>query len=158
ALNWLPALVRVSAEHATPVAGLACVANGLAAVVLSAFLVEMARFTGPGGAVERIALSVWVVAYLGFLPSFLVQLQLGRADGDPVRGAVALALAIFVAKGCDIGAYFTGRLIGRHHMTPVLSPKKTWEGAAGGFVLAVVVAFALNQLRPVIPGGMAGTI
>ena len=37
-------------------------------------------------------------------------------------------------KCCDIGAYFTGRLLGRHRMTPVLSPKKTWEGAAGGLV------------------------
>jgi CDP-diglyceride synthetase len=52
----------------------------------------------------------------------------------------ALALTIFVPKMCDTGAYFTGRLLGRHKMTPVLSPKKTWEGAAGGLLLAVVAA------------------
>ena len=46
-------------------------------------------------------------------------------------GTAALALAIFVPKCCDIGAYFTGRLLGRHQMTPVLSPKKTWEGRRG---------------------------
>ena len=73
-------------------------------------------------------------------------------------GSVALALAIFVPKGCDIGAYFTGRLIGRHRMTPVLSPKKTWEGAAGGLAFAVAIAFALNAFRPVIPGGTAGIV
>ena len=70
---------------------------------------------------------------------------------------IALALSIFVPKGCDIGAYFTGRLIGRHRMTPVLSPKKTWEGAFGGLALAIAVAFGLNSLGPVIPSGPLGT-
>jgi phosphatidate cytidylyltransferase len=68
------------------------------------------------------------------------------------EGAVALALAIFVPKMCDTGAYFTGRLFGRHKMAPVLSPKKTWEGAAGGIGLAVVTAVALDQLGPSLSG------
>jgi len=125
------------------------------ATILATFLLEMATFEGPGHSVERISLTVWVVAYLGILPSFLVNLQLGRTDG---LGPVSLALAIFVPKGCDIGAYFTGRLFGRHHMTRVLSPNKTWEGAVGGLLTAVLVAFGLDRLGPVIPGGAAGTI
>jgi phosphatidate cytidylyltransferase len=151
-LNWLQTI-----RHPEHIRGAwECVAQGFAGVVLAAFLVEIANFTAPGGSVERIAGAVWLVAYLGVLPSFLIQLQLGR--GDPVLGAVALALTIFVPKGCDIGAYFTGRFLGRHRMTPVLSPKKTWEGAAGGLALAVAVAFGLNNLGPVIPGGPAGVI
>jgi len=125
------------------------------ATILATFLLEMATFEGPGHSVERISLTVWVVAYIGILPSFLVNLQLGRTDG---LGPVSLALAIFVPKGCDIGAYFTGRLFGRHHMTRVLSPNKTWEGAVGGLLTAVLVAFGLDRLGPVIPGGAAGTI
>src|SRR5438874_2297963 len=81
--------------------GLTAVLYAFAATVLATFLVEMATFQAPGGSVERIALTVWVVAYLGVLPSFLVNLQLGRGDG---LGPVSLALAIFVPKGCDIGA------------------------------------------------------
>jgi phosphatidate cytidylyltransferase len=158
ALNWLPIVLRQAGKPCASPDGLGYVAQCFAAVVLVVFLIEMARFTGPGGAIERIAVAIWLVAYLGLLPSFLVQLQLGRWDADPVRGAVALALAIFVPKGCDIGAYFTGRLIGRHHMTPVLSPKKTWEGAIGGVAFAVAVAFGLNSIAPVIPGGPLGTI
>src|SRR5262249_50867561 len=60
-----------------------------------------------------------------------------------------LALTIFVPKCCDIGAYFTGRFLGKHRMTPVLSPKKTWEGAAGGLASAVLVAFVINAFDPV---------
>ena len=37
-------------------------------------------------------------------------------------------------------------------MAPVLSPKKTWEGLAGGLVLAALVAVLMNRLGPVLPG------
>jgi phosphatidate cytidylyltransferase len=137
------------------------VIQGFAALTLLAFLVEMARFQSPGGAVERLALTVWTVAYLGLLPSFLLQLRVARVSAnteDVHGGTIALALAIFVPKGCDIGAYFTGRVIGRHRMTPVLSPKKTWEGAVGGLAAAVAIAFGLDYYGPVIPGGPAGVV
>jgi phosphatidate cytidylyltransferase len=137
-----------------------------AAVVLAAFLIEMATFrppdpgaeNGTGRVVLRIALLVWTAAYLGLLPSFLVQLR-WRPPALPEEvsydGAGALALTIFAAKSCDIGAYFTGRLLGRHPMTPVLSPKKTWEGLAGGLVLSAAVAVAINRLLfvPALRGG-----
>lgn len=123
------------------------VSMAFAAVVLAAFLAEMAIFKEPGGATVRVALIVFMAAYLGLLPSFLAQLRWtpGTAEGRD-SGVVAVALAIFVPKACDIGAYFTGRLLGRHRMSPVLSPKKTWEGLAGGLVVAAVVAVALNRL------------
>ena len=55
------------------------------------------------------ALTVWLVLYLGLLPCFLAQLR--WLGDEPARGTMALALAIFVPKSCDIGAYFTGRLL-----------------------------------------------
>lgn len=135
------------------------------AVVLLAFLVEMARFrsaiqlaeystTSSGGIVIRIALLVWMTAYLGLLPSFLIQLRwldAGAAAPRDARGA--LALAIFVPKCCDIGAYFTGRLLGRHPMSPHLSPKKTWEGLIGGLLLSAAAAVAMNRPLSVVRGG-----
>jgi phosphatidate cytidylyltransferase len=96
-------------------------------------------------------LTVWIVGYLGLLPSFLTQLRWldGTASGSNDQwGAVAIAMAIFVPKVCDIGAYFTGRFLGRHRMTPILSPKKTWEGAAGGLVASVLTAIGIDRLGP----------
>jgi phosphatidate cytidylyltransferase len=122
------------------------VAGAFAAFVLAVLLVEMATFREPGASTTRIALAVFLVAYLGVLPSFLVQTRWLGADST--AGLIILLLAIFVPKACDIGAYCTGRLLGRHPMTPLLSPKKTWEGAAGGLVLAAAVAVALDRLGP----------
>ncbi|MFR8011073.1 MAG: phosphatidate cytidylyltransferase [Clostridia bacterium] len=39
----------------------------------------------------------------------------------------------------DIGAYFVGRFLGRHKLSPKISPKKTVEGAAGGVVFAALI-------------------
>lgn len=46
----------------------------------------------------------------------------------------------------DIGAYFVGVLFGKHKMTPVISPKKTWEGLIGGLVFGVLAALVLSLL------------
>lgn len=44
----------------------------------------------------------------------------------------------FCAWGTDTFAYFTGVFFGKHKMAPVISPKKTWEGAIGGVVFTAV--------------------
>ena len=124
-VNWVPHLVGGSEP-------LAWLAGALAGVLMLLFANEARLFQEPGTATRRLAASFFVVGYLGFLPCFLTQLR-WRSDG-----ALALAAAIFITKSCDIGAYFTGRLLGRHRMSPILSPKKTWEGAAGGLILATL--------------------
>lgn len=114
---------------------------------LTLFLVEMAYYRHPDGVMVRMSLSLWLVAYLGILPSFLVQLR--WTEGPAHSGTLALILAIFVPKCCDIGAYFTGRWFGRNRMSPALSPKKTWEGAVGGLALAAVATVIIDQYAPV---------
>jgi phosphatidate cytidylyltransferase len=86
------------------------------------------------------------VAYLGFLPCFFAQLRWLTPDAQV--NSVGLALAAFVPKCCDIGAYSAGRLFGQHRMTPTLSPKKTWEGALGGLATAALVAIVIDRLGP----------
>lgn len=131
------------------------------AAVLAGFLWEMATYRAPGGSVSRISLLLFAVGYLGVLPSFLAQLRwwpAGQAEAD-LRGEAALALTFFVPKFCDIGAFFTGRLLGRHPMTPRLSPKKTWEGLAGGLVASVLIAAAINHwVWPVAGGVVAASL
>jgi phosphatidate cytidylyltransferase len=147
ALTGWPAHLELSWLGSDPWRHLAWMFAGL---VLAGFLYEMAVYQGTDGAVVRCALFVWMLAYLGLLPAFLVQLRFWPADAPrpELHGAAALALVIFVPKCGDIGAYFTGRYLGRHPMTPRLSPKKTWEGLAGGLAASMVTALVLNLLVP----------
>jgi phosphatidate cytidylyltransferase len=62
------------------------------------------------------------------------------------RGAYALYFFGAVIFLGDTGAYFFGKLIGRHKMTPLASPNKTWEGSVGGIIFAVLGALAARQL------------
>jgi phosphatidate cytidylyltransferase len=108
--------------------------------------------------VSRIAMNVLAAAYLGLLPSFFVQLRWPLGDlpdegPGSYRGGLVLALVLFVPKCGDIGAYLAGRFLGRHKMTPALSPKKTWEGFAGGLVGSVFAAVVLNRFGPLLQGG-----
>ena len=45
----------------------------------------------------------------------------------------------------DTAAYFVGRFFGKHKMAPVLSPKKTYEGLAGGVVFTILFSYLLTQ-------------
>jgi phosphatidate cytidylyltransferase len=149
AANWYPA-VRDRFEHA-PASPWALIVGVFAGVQIGAFLLEMRRYNGESGAVvPRLGLTLLAVAYLGLLPCFLAQVRWLTAD--PVRSAVMMALVVFVPKGNDIGAFFAGTFLGRHKMTPVLSPKKTWEGFAGGMLAGAAVAVGLGAAEPVFHG------
>ncbi len=59
----------------------------------------------------------------------------------------------------DTAAYYVGRSLGRHKMAPVVSPKKTWEGAAASAVASVVFgAFYLPYFIPAVAPWAAGLI
>ena len=54
-----------------------------------------------------------------------------------------LIIFVFIADCTnDIGAYFVGVLFGKHHMTPRISPKKTWEGFAGGIIVSLICSLS----------------
>jgi phosphatidate cytidylyltransferase len=152
AMNW-PHVFLVPVAGSGDLRGLdakSAVIGMFVAVVLMAFLLEIANYRGPGGNVARVANVVLVTVYLGLLPSCLIQLRWLPDD----RSGVALLLAIFVPKCCDIGAYFTGRIFGWHQFSPLLSPKKTWEGFAGGMLFAVGTAVGLSFAAPVFRYGI----
>ena len=71
---------------------------------------------------------LYVPLLLGLLPSIYAM------EGG--RGWIFVALA--VGWFGDTGGYFAGRAFGKHKMLPMISPKKTWEGFAGGVALAIV--------------------
>lgn len=101
-------------------------------LILLAFLREMYAYQAPGDSVLNLALTVCGWSYLGLLLTVLVELRVGQVT--PAQGILAIGSLILFVKLGDTGAYTIGRLFGRHKVTPVLSPGKTWEGVAGAVV------------------------
>ncbi|MGI5160302.1 phosphatidate cytidylyltransferase [Microbispora sp. CA-102843] len=93
-------------------------------------------FQGAEGFVRDATAAVFVAVYPALLAGF-VPLLLAPEDG-PDRVIVFVVVTVC----SDIGGYFAGIFFGRHRMSPLISPKKTWEGFAGS-TLACVVGGAL---------------
>jgi phosphatidate cytidylyltransferase len=91
------------------------------------------------GAIAAAAVVMFSFIYMGVLPGFFLAIR--RWDS-----AWVIAAIILITKSCDIGAYFTGRAIGRHKLIPWLSPGKTWEGLIGGVLLSGLIATSLAWL------------
>ena len=101
----------------------------------------------------------WVAGpvYIGFLLSHALLMREMAGPADLGRNWLLFSLVVVFAT--DTGAFFTGRLIGRHRMAPTISPGKTWEGAFGGFLWAIVVALLLGYfLELSVPIWQAATI
>ena len=97
------------------------------------------RRTG-SGLVRDLAAGAFVQAYVTFLATFAVVLT--AADG----GQWWTLAFIIIAVAADVGAYAFGLTLGKHPMAPVISPKKTWEGFAGGGAASLVAGVLLSTL------------
>jgi len=108
-----------------------------AAIVPFIFLTRAMRGADLRGGYPAAAASVFAFTYIALPMAMLVQLRQQWA------GAFYLLYLLLVVWAGDIFAYFIGRSIGRHFMTPRISPKKTWEGAAASVVASVLVGWLL---------------
>lgn len=119
------------------------------ASVLSVFVLlirEMKRYgAGPGGTIERLTMSAFVVLYTG-LPLAMLAAVRNLDLGGPRSGLAALLAVVVVTKSADIGAYTAGKTLGRNKLIPRLSPGKTWEGLIGGILASTLVAVGLFAL------------
>lgn len=81
------------------------------------------------------AVVVTGLAAISFAAVCLMRLHL-----DWQRGPELLLFIFVLVWAADIGAFFTGRAIGRRKLAPAVSPGKTWEGVFGGMLLAALAA------------------
>jgi phosphatidate cytidylyltransferase len=104
------------------------------------------------------AIAVMATLYVGMLGGSLIRLRNDFPDNGP---KLVFFLLLVVWMG-DAGAYYTGRMLGRHKMSPRISPKKTVEGGAGGLATSVIAAtiihFTFFPAFPLIHAIIAGVI
>ena len=110
--------------------------NGL---LLTFFTIGVLGFialrTTKNNSLATAATTIFGFAYIPFLFSFLLLLVWLGKDG-----LLLATYLVAVTKSTDIGAYLVGSWIGKHKMSPQTSPKKTWEGFAGGVLMSLMVS------------------
>jgi len=94
------------------------------------------------------AASVFAFAYIALPLAFLVQIR------ELWSGAFMLLYLLAVVWAGDIFAYFVGRSLGRHLMSPRISPKKTWEGALASVIASLVVGILLYNYALLISSAL----
>lgn len=117
---------------------------------LTVAVVTIELFSKPetgGSPLLNVSVTLFGVAYVAGLLSFLVLLrELPHVIGGEYVQAGTWVIMIFaVIWICDTAAYFVGLYFGKHKLFPRVSPKKTIEGAVGGFVFALLAAVVCQQ-------------
>jgi phosphatidate cytidylyltransferase len=119
------------APHGSPWDRLGLTLGALLVSVALVLVCEMVRFRQPGSSTVHTALALFVVLYVALPIAMLVHLRLWHANQ---RGLLAVVSVLLIVKVSDAAAYFVGRSLGKRRLTPLLSPKKTVEGALGGLL------------------------
>jgi phosphatidate cytidylyltransferase len=98
-------------------------------------------------AITHMAGTLLATLYLGGLAWFLMALRVKQSvRPDRYSGTtMIIVMILLVVKSTDIGAYFGGRMLGRHKLIPWLSPGKTWEGLFCGLLTAGLVGMSFYR-------------
>ncbi len=75
------------------------------------------------------------IVYIPGLLSYLILIR----DGRELDGALWILFMLVVVFAGDIGALYAGTFIGKHKLSPVVSPKKTIEGSLGGLAANIIL-------------------
>lgn len=93
---------------------------------------------------------IFIVIYLALPFGFALGLPKYSAAQDTFTLEVFFLFILIWAS--DTFAYLTGRFFGKHKMAPKISPKKTWEGFAGGVILTLLLGFFVEKYNPEMRG------
>ena len=109
--------------------------NRLPLLIMGFMIVLMAVyvFSYPAFIADQVATVFLGVFYVAMMMSYVYQTRMLE------DGGIVVWLIFLSSWGCDTCAYCVGMLIGKHKMTPVLSPKKSIEGAVGGVAGAALL-------------------
>jgi phosphatidate cytidylyltransferase len=110
----------------------------ISAVICGVLLLEVLT---PNRSWERVCNTFTGIFIIPWALAHLINLR-----DIPTYGEYLTLFMIVSVWVSDTGAYFSGRFFGRHKLNPEVSPKKTWEGAVGGTLLAVGGALLMRHL------------
>lgn len=88
----------------------------------------------------NLAVTFFGILYLTIPLNFIVSINYFSSKNASLDGRWCLLYLLTVTKMTDTGAFFIGKIFGRTQLCPLISPKKTWEGAIGGLLTAVAIS------------------
>jgi phosphatidate cytidylyltransferase len=143
--------VIVASTNRTPLVVATAAIYGVAlAAALAPFLfltIAMRRADLSSG-YPAAAASVFAFAYIAIPMALLVEIR------QQAAGAIWVIYTLLAVWAGDIFAYFVGKALGRHRMSPVISPKKTWEGAIASILASVIIGTLWFQHAPGISSAL----
>lgn len=104
-------------------------------------------FTKNQCSIDQAALTLLGTVYLGI--GFAAMIDVRLMDSHALWWSFLAFCSIWAS---DIGAYFFGRAFGKHKLAPLISPNKTIEGAIGGILSSLVIAFVFALVAPSVIG------
>ena len=116
-------------------------------LLIIALLLLFELFRNNGSAVSNIGSTLLGIFYIGFFSAAIINLREFYSDSAftyPQGGYLIIAILASIWI-CDSAAYFIGSAYGRHKLFPRVSPNKSWEGAAAGFIFAVAGMIAARE-------------
>lgn len=137
-------LLHFAMPYSTDAATAVAIAGTALVAMFLVSLLYHSRERNVEGVVAAAGGTMFGMIYLGFMLGFLLSIRRWES-------AWLVLAIVFITKSCDIGAYFTGRAIGRHKLIPWLSPGKTWEGLVGGIVVAALTGTGLAAASSYLP-------
>ena len=118
-------------------AGVIYAAVLLAALLPFIFSVVTMRRLDLRTAFPAAMVSVFAFGYIALPLGLLVQVR------EQWRGAFFILYLLLIVWAGDIFAYFVGKSVGHHLMSPRISPKKTWEGAFASLAASLIIGALL---------------
>jgi phosphatidate cytidylyltransferase len=128
--------------------GFALIAVAAAVLAPFIFLAVAMRRDDLSSAFPAALVSTLAVVCIALPLASLVQLR------EQWQGSFYLLYLLLLVWGGDIFAYFIGKALGTHRMSPRVSPKKTWEGAMASVIAAIAIGMLMFHYAVPISTGL----
>ncbi len=121
----------------------------LYALAIGLFVLFTAFFLDGENPLVNIAITLFGIVYLIIPLSCTLQINYFFPPDSAEDGRWWVIYLLCTTYLTDTCALFAGQAFGKHKLAPVISPKKTWEGAAGGLIAAIIVSLGFSLYAPI---------